>query len=131
VLITVNSESAALDHCDSMVTSADELIRLDLRIADLERRVARERMNAGSDSHYMHRAERSQMLQMLVRTLDTMKAEKILGASIKKSGRLRQPSLVHSQRHDETGERIDLVLGQVMVRHHCGRGFQPGDDALA
>ena len=59
-----------------MVVSADQLIRLDLRIADLERRVAQERMNARSDSHHMGRTERSQMLQMLVRTLDTMKARK-------------------------------------------------------
>ena len=73
-----------------MVVSADQLIRLDLRIADLERRVAQERMNAGSDSHHVRLAERSQMLQMLVRTLDTMKARKVLGASIKKSGRPRQ-----------------------------------------
>jgi hypothetical protein len=47
-----------------------------LRIADFERRVAEERMNAGSDNHHMGRAEVSQMLQMLINTLDAMKARK-------------------------------------------------------
>ena len=50
-------------------------------------------MNAGSDSHHMGRTERSQMLQMLVRTLDTMKARrKSLELQSRKSGRLRQTS---------------------------------------
>jgi hypothetical protein len=111
------------------VTSADEQIRLDLRIADFERRVAEERMSVGSDSHQMCLRERSQMLQMLVRTLDTIRREECpwrFGEFGEADERV--PSLAHPQRHDETGERMDLVLGQVMVRHHCGRRFQPGND---
>ena len=75
-MIALNSGLEAPGYYDRMVASDDELSRLDLRIADFERRVAEERMNAGSDSHHMGRAERSQMLLMLVRTLDTMKARK-------------------------------------------------------
>ena len=53
-----------------MVAGVDELIRLKLRIADFERRIAEARENAGPDSQPLARTDRNQMLQMLVRTLE-------------------------------------------------------------
>jgi hypothetical protein len=57
-----------------MIATVDELSRLDLRITDFERRVAEEQENDERDSSYMGRAERNQIVQMLVKTLETMKA---------------------------------------------------------
>ena len=57
-----------------MIATVDELSRLDLRIADFERRVAEEQENAERDGQYMGRTERNQIVQMLVKTLETMKA---------------------------------------------------------
>ena len=73
-LIAVNSWSSVPCYSDFMMATVDELSRLDLRIADFERRVAEEQENAERDSQYMGRTERNQIVQMLVRTLETMKA---------------------------------------------------------
>jgi hypothetical protein len=53
-----------------MIATVDKLSRLDLRIADFERRVAEEQENAERDSQYMGRTERNQIVQMLVKTLE-------------------------------------------------------------
>jgi hypothetical protein len=57
-----------------MVTKLDELSRLKLRIADLERRITEAREDA--DDQPLGRAERGEMLDMLVRTLEAMRARK-------------------------------------------------------
>jgi hypothetical protein len=57
-----------------MITTVDELSRLDLRIADFERRVAEEQENAERDSHYMGRSDTTQIIQMLVKALEATKA---------------------------------------------------------
>ena len=57
-----------------MIVTIDEPSRLDLRIADFKRRVAEEQENAEQDGQYMGRTERKQIVQMLVKTLEIMKA---------------------------------------------------------
>jgi hypothetical protein len=61
-----------------MVGKADELSRLNGRIAEFERCVAEMRVHPGSGSPLFSSGERIQMLQMLVTTLETMKARRAL-----------------------------------------------------
>jgi hypothetical protein len=59
-----------------MVGAADELNRLNGRIADVERCVAEMREHPGSGSSLFRGAERVRMLHMLVTALETMKARR-------------------------------------------------------
>jgi hypothetical protein len=59
-----------------MMAIVDELSRLDLRIADFERRIAEERGNVGAIGDQIGRIDRDRMLQMLIRTLELMKARR-------------------------------------------------------
>ena len=59
-----------------MVGKADELSRLNERIAEFERCVAEMRVHPGSGSSLFSSGERIRMLQMLVTTLETMKAHR-------------------------------------------------------
>ena len=54
------------------MTAADEQCRLNARIADFELRI--QRMKTGAKSRFMGDAEQAQVLQMLLRTLQALKA---------------------------------------------------------
>jgi hypothetical protein len=59
-----------------MVGKADEVSRLNERIAEFERCVAEMREHPASGSSFFGSGERIRMLHMLVTTLETMKARR-------------------------------------------------------
>jgi hypothetical protein len=74
--MAVNPRSSALGYPVLMVAIVDGLSRLDLCIADFERRIAEEGGNAGAIGHQIGHIDQDQMLQMLIRTLELMKARR-------------------------------------------------------
>jgi hypothetical protein len=74
--MAVNPRSSAIDYPVAMTAIVDGLSRLDLCIADFERRIAEERGNAGTIDHQTGHIDQDQMLQMLIRTLGLMKARR-------------------------------------------------------
>jgi hypothetical protein len=79
----INFRSAFSAIVARMVGKADELSRLNGRIAEFERCVAEMRVHPGSGSPLFSGGERIQMLQMLVTTLETMKARR---AALERAG---------------------------------------------
>jgi hypothetical protein len=61
-----------------MVGKVDELSRLNERIAEFERCVAEMREHPASGSSFFASGERIRMLHMLVTTLETMKARRVV-----------------------------------------------------
>jgi hypothetical protein len=75
-LTLINSRAAFSVIVIAMIGKADELSRLNERIADFERCVAETRAHRGSACSLFGRAERVRILHMLVTTLETMKARR-------------------------------------------------------
>jgi hypothetical protein len=75
-LTLINSQAAFSMIVVAMIGKADELSRLNERIADFERCVAEMREHRGSASSFFGGPERVRILHMLVTTLETMKARR-------------------------------------------------------
>jgi hypothetical protein len=71
-LFCVNVKRPIIGHLNVMEARVDELRRLKLRIADIERRIADEQGDGTQVGSAIGSAERPLLLQMLVRTLEAL-----------------------------------------------------------